>query len=423
MGKALWATARERPGGAAEADAAGDTAAVAAAAAMLAVRLMAGCQEMQDEWRRKEAAKEAASGKDGAAGAPPLPPPPPPLLLASDGQLHPANKLTWPDQKASKALAALPSALQRALHGASAGARAGGSLTLHPAVHSLLLDAADGSVPGGGGESAMAIRKALTVTEALRREAASDNRALPLRAIFARFFAAQAAAGSRGADAEAVVALTRHLKEQKQPQLCSHAQIAGGAVLPVGQCAVGAAFGNGSLEDLQRRVEGGAAASFVDGVYVDKSASSHERASWRSFFVAAGASDGLAFLVSASPVAPSLLPAGASQRSSAKSVALPYGLGCLGHKRPVVLDAALTPASARLLRAALARGDEDASLAVAFCDLVARAAVDDEEAPSAAEGPLAPCLRGEGAPAALEQPTGGGAALTATVGTGLRGTC
>ena len=128
----------------------------------------------------------------------------------------------------------------------------------------------------------------------LRREAAADNRSLPERALYSRFFSAHAAAGAR-ADAAAVVALTRHLKEKKQPELCSHALTAAGALSPLGRCAVGAAYANESLEELQR-----GATNFVSDAYVDAAASARERVSWRHFFVAAGASDGLSFEVSAS---------------------------------------------------------------------------------------------------------------------------
>ena len=114
-------------------------------------------------------AGRAAGGGKGRAGAPP-----PPLLLASDGHLKPATKLLWADPKA-KALAAMPRELLRALH--ASAARESGGLMLHPAVHALLLDSDDAN-----GADAAALRKASTLVEVLRREAAADNRSLPERA-------------------------------------------------------------------------------------------------------------------------------------------------------------------------------------------------------------------------------------------------
>ena len=160
----------------------------------------------------------------------------------------------------------------------------------------------------------------------------------------------------------AVVALTRHLKEKKQPELCSHALTAAGALSPLGRCAVGASYANESLEELQR-----GATNFVSDAYVDAAASARERVSWRHFFVAAGASDGLSFEVSASPADASQRPKAMVLRQSSKAVVLPYGLGTLGHKLPIVVNAAFTPASAKLLHAVLAGGaSADSGLAVAF---------------------------------------------------------
>ena len=362
---------------------------------------MAAWQEVHDGWRRRQQAAAApgaqpAAAKD-AAGAPP-----PPLLLASDGHLKPATKLLWADPKA-KALAAMPRELLRALH--ASAARESGGLMLHPAVHALLLDSDDAS-----GADAAALRKASTLVEVLRREAAADNRSLPERALYSRFFSAHAAAGAR-ADAAAVVALTRHLKEKKQPELCSHALTAAGALSPLGRCAVGAAYANESLEELQR-----GATNFVSDAYVDAAASARERVSWRHFFVAAGASDGLSFEVSASPADASQRPKAMVLRQSSKAVVLPYGLGTLGHKLPIVVNAAFTPASAKLLHAVLAGGaSADSGLAVAFCELVARAAIDVDETPSPT-GPLAAALRGD-TPSAHEQVADGRRA-TKQVGSG-----
>ena len=59
------------------------------------------------------------------------------------------------------------------------------------------------------------------------------------------------------------------------------------------------------------------------------------------------------------------------------------GLGTLGHKLPIVVNAAFTPASAKLLHAVLAGGaSADSGLAVAFCELAARAAIEVDETPS-----------------------------------------
>ena len=114
------------------------------------------------------------------------------------------------------------------------------------------------------------------------------------------------------------------------------------------------------------------------------------------------------------PRRPSQRPKTMQLRQSAKAVVLPYGLGTLGHKVPIVVNAAFTPASAKLLQAVLA-GGADSSLAVAFCDLVARASVDIDETPAPA-GPLAATLRGD-TPSAHEQVADGRRA-TKQVGSG-----
>ena len=166
-------------------------------------------------------------------------------------------------------------------------------------------------------------------------------------------------------------------------------------------------------------------------------------ARWRSFFVAAGAADGLSFVVTASKLPPKAHPA--NLRKSGKNVVLPYGLlGVLSHKQPLHLDATLSADSAALLQTACwasgrggasglgvpfvtgtqplvtgsqigpgsaASGGAAASAssashsgqaaagtgaAVAFAELLARLSVDDERSPTPSSCPaLAASIRGD----------------------------
>ena len=99
-------------------------------------------------------------------------------------------------------------------------------------------------------------------------------------------------------------------------------------LLPTSKAAVGAAYGNASFELLQP-----ASATFVSSLYLtgepaEGATGSSDR--WRGFLVAAGAADGLSFVVSASNLPQGQVPKGTALRKNAKTVALPYGLGTGG---------------------------------------------------------------------------------------------
>eukprot|EP00964_Phaeocystis_antarctica_P046903 scaffold27110_cov61-Phaeocystis_antarctica.AAC.1 len=450
LGDALWETARAMaapapaapatpaaaasgaPSAAATPIAAPPSAAAAEAAAeesaaRLAVRLMAAQQERSEVHRRLEKEAQSTAGGGGTAPpsasppAPPPPPPPPPLLLAGDGSLQLASAMRWAEPE----LAKLPEALQAALL-RSAGRE--GAPVLHARVHARLARfATDGGGGGGGGftrDEAAALRKASALVDTLRREAAGGGRQLSLATLFARFFAAKP-------DAEAAVAAARYLLLAKRPQLLTHALACGGggggggslSLLPLARCSVGEAYGNGGLERLQGRH-----GAFVSAAYLKDPADRREQAAWRRFFVDGGAADGLSVTVSAAPLPSHERPAGLQLRSSAKAVALPHGLGTLGHKQPLVLDACFSDASARLLRqaataaAAAASPPEGAAsgsnggaaaaseAAAAFCELLSRLSVDTAERATAAACPaLAGAIKGD-APAEAAAAAGAGGA-------------
>jgi len=448
LGDALWETARAMAAppapaaaaaAAASAPSAGATprtepppsAAVAEAAAeesaaRLAIRLMAAQQERAEAHRRLEKEAQATAGGGGAAppsASPPAPPPPPsapppPLLLAGDGSLQLASAMRWAEPE----LAKLPEALQAAVL-RSAGRE--GAPVLHARVHARLARfATDGGGGGGDGftrDEAAALRKASALVDTLRREAAGGGRQLSLATLFARFFAARP-------DTEAAIAAARYLQQAKRPQLLTHALACGGggggggppSLLPLARCSVGEAYGNGGLERLQGRH-----GAFVSAAYLKEPTDRREQAAWRRFFVEGGAADGLSVTVSAAPLPSRERPAGLVLRSSAKAVALPHGLGTLGHKQPLVLDACFSEASARLLQQAAATvatadppregaaGGSNGSAAAAseaaaaFCELLSRLSVDTAEHATAAACPaLAGAIKGD-APAEAAAPAGG----------------
>ena len=356
-----------------------------AEAAALAVRLLAAYQEVHEDFRRKAKELEGTPGADGADA----PPPPPPLLLATDRTLQPATALRWP----STELNALPQALQAAV--LDSCARDGGMRLLHPSVATLL------AANSGALHSARTIRKASALIDAARASAPPAQH-VSMPALIRRFL-------SSSPDPALAVACARYLLRAGKPELLTHALAAPAAegappiLAPVHELSLGGAYGNADLERLQR-----GRAAFVSGVYVESKDerdglgyASAER--WRRFFAAAGAAEGLAFVVSVHPLPPSALPAGSSVRKNAKNVAAPYGLGTIDHKRPIELRVDLAPSAERLL--SIACGSADGDEGRAFARLVASLHVDDASPPTPTACPaLAPAVRGEAADSDVADP-------------------
>jgi len=476
------------------------------AAVRLAVRLMAAAQEGLEEARRIQKESERTGGQTAtpaAAQAAALASSKAdsvdeagmPWLLASDGTLQPASALRW----ASAELQGFPMSLQRPML-ESVGAD--GTLIVHPALIAALADAdavptsrqqqqqqhqkhvgrGGGRGQGGAPSSATppppawpsassmsslrlandahALRKASILLEALHRDVSSSQQ-LSLTTITRRFFASNP-------PIDLVVRATYHLMRAHLPHLLTHALATPGhaaadappRLLPVQQCSIGEAFGNGGLEQLHKS-DGHFVSALYLGAHDDaadalaasarappggrpshaapshggradgsqrprgpgatSAAATPTREQWRDFFVAAGAADGLSFVVSASPL-PSThaLP---DRRKSAKAVTLPYGLaGQLDHRIALQLEVSLAPSAAKLLQTAceaalVRRGAGDAaegagglidgggadgglpsstSLASAFAELLGRLSIDSAEQPTAASSPaLAAAIRGD----------------------------
>lgn len=409
-------------------------------AARLAVRLMAAAQEAAEEARRVQKESErAASGSSMDGGAPSLSlagaEAVAPMLLASDGTLQSPSNLRWPTAE----LAALSPALQRAL--LEAAAADGSQQLLHPAVMALLAEVPP--VPTGrqnathqqqstraGANSLAPLRKAHLLVEGLRRDTPMPQQ-LSLASLVRRFLSSRPPAAM-------VVALTCHLRDSNQPQLVTHVLAMRGAdaeptLQPVHQCSVGQAYGNPGLERLQHTT-----GFFISPVYLNAEAENstadvrmghqhkhqqrHQHYApqahanidrWRTFFVGAGASEGLSFVVSTASLSSAKLPT--ALRKSSKAVALPYGLsGALDYKKPLQLDVRFSQSSAQLLRTACMGSappaapptgtsttapcapPDGSSLAAAFAELLGKLSIDGVEQPSATACPaLAASIRGD----------------------------
>ena len=384
LAAALWAEATrevESAGGVATAEAR------EAAAARLSVRLMAAWQEMFEEARRQRDRDKAA----GAAEQPLASVCTSPLLLGSDGKLHLPSAIRWPSQEFS----AVPATLQRPM----LRALGEGMLVLHPAVNELLAEAlpptgrGGGGVGGGGGgatSAALAARKATILIERLRGEAPAAQ-LVPLALLVRRLHEATPHAST-------AIACARCLFKSNKPELLTHVLVAGATraaeptLIPTSRACVGAAFGNASFELLQPPSTPFVSECYLTAEDADRGSSVGSAERWRSFLVAAGAADGLSFIVSASSMPAAKLPSG--MRKNAKSVALPYGLGTLTHKQPLQLTVNFSPASSRLLKTACESGGGDA--ASAFASLLARLSVDGAEQPTATSCPaLAAAIRGD----------------------------
>ena len=271
---------------------------------------MAAWQEMYEEARRVRE-REKASGGGGSGAAAELPALcTSPLLLGSDGRLHPASNLRW----AANDFQSLPISLQRPMLTALGDS----ALVLHPAVNEILAEAGAnatgggryGGGGGGGTTSANAIRKASMLVERLRGEAPAAQQ-VPLALLTRKLHEAIPSPSPT-----IVISCARHLFKIHKPELLSHVLVptrpsngtATFTLMPTSRACVGAAYGNSQFELLQP------SASFVSDLYITAEGrmaarlpvKSAER--WRGFLVAAGAAEGLSFVVSAANLPPSQVP-------------------------------------------------------------------------------------------------------------------